>query len=149
MATLVRHFGDLLDSQSPCGICDFCAPQQCEAQKFRATTPAERIQIQRILKVLRAVGSRAMGKLYAESFPNQEVPRRDFEELVGSLARSQVVQMQDASFEKDGKEIPYRVARLVKTKLDDSVLAGVLMKEDMGVAVAKGARRKKSFPSVG
>jgi len=149
MATLVRHFGDLLDSQSPCGICDFCAPEQCEAQKFRATTPAERIQIQRILKILRAVGSRAMGKLYAESFPNQEVPRRDFEELVGSLARAQVVQMQDASFEKDGKEIPYRVARLVKTKLDDNALAGVLMKEDMGVAVAKAARRKKRFPPVG
>ena len=90
-----------------------------------------------------------MGKLYAESFPNQEVPRRDFEELVGSLARAQVVQMQDASFEKDGKEIPYRVARLVKTKLDDNALAGVLMKEDMGVAVAKAARRKKRFPPVG
>jgi DNA topoisomerase-3 len=62
MATLVRHFGDLLDSQSPCGICDFCAPQECEAQKFRAATPVELKYFERILKVLRAAGSRAMGK---------------------------------------------------------------------------------------
>jgi DNA topoisomerase-3 len=139
MATLVRHFGDLLDSQSPCGICDFCAPRECEAQRFRPSTKVEQLQLQRILKVLRAAGSRAMGKLYTEVFPNQDVPRRDFEELVGSLARAQVVQMQDASFEKDGKEIPYRVARLVKAKLDDSALAAVLMKEDVGL----GKKRKR------
>ena len=41
MATLVRHFGDLADGQKPCGICDFCAPGQCAAQRFRTATEAE------------------------------------------------------------------------------------------------------------
>ncbi len=35
MSSLVRHFGDTADSQKPCGICDFCAPESCVAQRFR------------------------------------------------------------------------------------------------------------------
>jgi RecQ family ATP-dependent DNA helicase len=142
MAMLVRHFGDLLDSQSPCGICDFCAPQQCEVQRFRPATPAEGMQLRRIVKTLQSSGQRATGKLYAEVFPNQESPRRDFEDLLGSLARAGLLQLQDASFEKDGKEIPYRVARLLKARPDDTALGAVLMKE----VVEKQKRRKKEFP---
>src|SRR6266702_1259570 len=41
MRTLVRHFGDLADGQKPCGICDFCAPKECAAQRFRPATKAE------------------------------------------------------------------------------------------------------------
>ena len=146
MAMLVRHFGDLLDSQSACGICDFCAPQECEVQRFRPSTAGERVQLKRIVKVLRTTGVRATGKLYAEVFPSQEVPRREFEELLGSLARAGIVELQNASFEKDGKEIPYRVARLVKTLADDRVLSAVLMKEDIGAAGGKRVRAKKAFP---
>jgi superfamily II DNA helicase RecQ len=128
MAMLVRHFGDLLDSQSACGICDFCAPRQCEVQRFRETTVAERNQLRRIVKILQAAGSRATGKLYADVFPNQETPRRAFEDLLGSLAREGIVRLQDASFEKDGRDIAYRVARLAITRPSETALAGVLMK---------------------
>ena len=41
MSSLVRHFGDTADSQKPCGICDFCAPESCVAQQFRAATQQE------------------------------------------------------------------------------------------------------------
>jgi superfamily II DNA helicase RecQ len=147
MAMLVRHFGDLLDSQSACGICDFCAPKDCEVQRFRPVTAGERNQLRRIVKILQSAGSRATGKLYAEVFPNQEVPRRGFEDLLGSLARAGLLQLQDASFEKDGKEIPYRVARLSKAKPDENALAEVLMKEEVGPDAAdKRKRRKKEFP---
>jgi superfamily II DNA helicase RecQ len=144
MAMLVRHFGDLLDSQSPCGICDFCAPQQCEVQHFRAATAGEGKQLRKLVKILQSAGQRATGKLYAEVFPNQEVPRRGFEDLLGSLARAGMVQLQNASFEKDGKEIPYRVARL-KRKPDENALAQVLMKEEVGAGAA-AKRRRKAFP---
>ncbi len=140
MAMLVRHFGDLLDSQSPCGICDFCAPQQCEVQRFRPATPAERVHLRRIVKSLEP-GQRATGKLYAEVFPTQQVPRGEFEDMLGSLGRAGLLQLQDASFEKDGKEIPYRVARLL-AKPSDSALAAVLMKEEL----EKRKPRKKEFP---
>jgi DNA topoisomerase-3 len=144
MAMLVRHFGDLLDSQSPCGICDFCAPEQCEVQHFRAATAGEGKQLRKLVKILQSAGQRATGKLYAEVFPNQEVPRRGFEDLLGSLARAGMVQLQNASFEKDGKEIPYRVARL-KRKPDENALAQVLMKEEVGAGAA-AKRRRKAFP---
>jgi RecQ family ATP-dependent DNA helicase len=149
MAMLVRHFGDLSDSQSPCGICDYCAPLECEVQRFRAASVREQNQLRRIVKILHAVGSRAAGKLYAEVFPTQEVPRRTFEDLLGSLARAGIVQLQDASFEKDGKEIPYRVARLVKAKPDDSELAAILMKEEIAAGEGTRARKKKEFPKAG
>ena len=41
MSSLVRHFGDTADSQKRCGICDFCAPEKCVAQRFRAATAEE------------------------------------------------------------------------------------------------------------
>jgi DNA topoisomerase-3 len=146
MAMLVRHFGDLLDSQSACGICDFCAPQNCAVQKFRAATVGERKYLGRIIKTLQSTGQRSTGKLYTKAFPKEEIPRRMFEEILGSLARTGVVHLQDASFEKDGKEIQYRVARLMKSKPADEVLATVLMKEDIGpVGGTKRVRRKRAF----
>jgi hypothetical protein len=42
MASLVRHFGDLTDAEEACGICDYCAPASCAAQRFRTATEAER-----------------------------------------------------------------------------------------------------------
>jgi RecQ family ATP-dependent DNA helicase len=143
MAALVGHFGDLLDSQSRCGICDFCATKECEVQRFRALTPVERSHLQRIVKVLGAGGSRTAGKLYAEAFANQQISRNEFEELLGSLARTQLVEIQDTSFEKDGRQIPYRVARLSKRKFDEVALAEVSMKEDAGIAFGKRKPRKK------
>ena len=144
MAMLVRHFGDLTDARSVCGICDFCSPRQCEVQRFRAATVAERSHLRKIVKALHGAGQRPTGKLYTEIFPNQEIARRDFEDLLGSLARAGLLQLQDASFEKDGKEIAYRVVRL-KTMPDENDLSEVLMKEEVGVSPG-GKRRKKEFP---
>jgi RecQ family ATP-dependent DNA helicase len=149
MSMLVRHFGDLSDSQSPCGICDFCAPLECEVQRYRAASVREQNQLKRTVKILHSAGSRSTGKLYAEVFPTQEVPRRTFEDLLGSLARAGLIQLQDASFEKDGKEIPYRVARLTKGKPDDSELTAILMKEEVVSADDKQTRKKKEFPKAG
>ena len=53
MATLVRHFGDLADGEKPCGICDFCAPGQCAAQRFRTATEAEHKMLLRVVATLR------------------------------------------------------------------------------------------------
>ncbi len=36
MSALVRHFGDFADARKACGICDFCAPEECVGQRFRA-----------------------------------------------------------------------------------------------------------------
>ena len=108
MATLVRHFGDLADGQKPCGICDFCAPAQCAAQRFRTATEAERTALLRVVAALRSGGTKSTGKLHAELCPDSEMSRDAFEEVLGAMARAGLVQLSDAVFEKDGKQIPYR-----------------------------------------
>ena len=41
MSALVAHFGDHAGAKQACGLCDFCAPQHCEAQVFRAGSAKE------------------------------------------------------------------------------------------------------------
>ncbi len=53
MSSLVRHFGDTADSRRPCGICDFCAPESCVAQRFRAPTPQEQTLARDVMNALR------------------------------------------------------------------------------------------------
>jgi superfamily II DNA helicase RecQ len=63
MSALVRHFGDLADGQTACGICDFCAPAQCVAQRFRTATEAERTALFSVIAALRAGDTKSTGKL--------------------------------------------------------------------------------------
>ena len=88
MAALVRHFGDFADSQKPCGVCDFCAPAACVAQRFRSATDAERAAALHIIAALRAGGGRSTGKLHSELHPDGGMTRDEFEEVLGAMARS-------------------------------------------------------------
>src|SRR6202012_4637139 len=63
MKSLVHHFGDTSDTAESCRICDFCAPVNCVAQRFRSATHAERAACDRILKKLRTIPARSTGKL--------------------------------------------------------------------------------------
>jgi superfamily II DNA helicase RecQ len=65
-----------------------------------------------VVAALRRGGTKATGKLYAELCPNHEVIRDAFEEVLGATARAGLLQLSDAVFEKDGKQIPYRKATL-------------------------------------
>jgi superfamily II DNA helicase RecQ len=118
MAALVRHFGDLADSQKPCAICDFCAPAACIGQRFREATARERELALRVLGTLPKEGVRPTGKLYSELLPMGELTRGDFEEVLGALARSGLVHLTEATFEKDGKTIPFRKAALTRASQD-------------------------------
>ena len=141
MATLVRHFGDLADGQKPCGICDFCAPGQCAAQRFRAATPAEQAALLTVVAALRAGGAKSTGKLYGELCPHQEMSRDAFEEVLGAMARAGLVELWDTLFEKDGKQIPYRKVSLTRAgyALDENTPVEVIMKD----AAAPSTKRKR------
>ena len=115
MSSLIRHFGDVQDGLKPCGICDFCAPADCIAQRFREPTEKERLLAWDILDTLRmAGGGRSIGKLHSELCSNGTPDREVFEELVGSLARAGLLRLTDAVFEKDGRQIPFRKATLTR-----------------------------------
>jgi superfamily II DNA helicase RecQ len=144
MSALVCHFGDLADGQKACGICDFCAPQLCAAQRFRTATEAERAALFRVIAALRSGGAKSTGKLYNEMYPNHELSRDAFEEVLGAMARAGLVRLADAVFEKDGKQIPYRKASLTRTaySADETTSIAFIMK-DVAPAPTKRKRRKK------
>ncbi|HTQ54605.1 MAG TPA: DNA topoisomerase 3 [Bryobacteraceae bacterium] len=112
MLGLVRHFGDLADAQQRCGICDFCAPDECIAQSFREATGDERQAAGRILTALKTSGRKATGKLHGEVFADYSLDRDSYEQVLGGMARAGWVEMSDASFQQDGRRVDYRVAAL-------------------------------------
>jgi len=114
MSALVGHFGDSGDDARPCGICDFCAPQDCIAQQFREPTEQEREAARAAVKALRNGQAPSTGKLYGQLFPNEQITRNDFEEVLAALARVGLLHVTDATFEKDGKTIPYRRVSLTR-----------------------------------
>ena len=118
MRSLVHHFGDTSDSAEGCGICDFCEPANCVAQKFRAPAHAEKIAFDRILKKLRSVPARSTGKLHTDLYPDNELSRDTFEEVLGAMARAELLAFTDAVFETQGKRIPYRNVSLLPAGLN-------------------------------
>lgn len=145
MAALVRHFGDFADGRKPCGVCDFCAPAACLGQRFRSATDAERATALRAIAALRSGGGKSTGKLHSELHPDGGMTRDEFEEVLGAMARSGLVQLTDTVFEKDGKTIPFRKANLAggAEALDDTAPMALLMKVEVTAAARKGKRKRK------
>jgi DNA topoisomerase-3 len=145
MAALVRYFGDLANAEKPCGICDFCAPADCIGQRFREATAAETDVALRVIETLREEGVRPTGRLYSELLPHEELSRDEFEEVLGALARSGLVRLTEATFEKDGKTIPYRKAALSRDgqAVEDKLELDFQMKSPPPVAAAPSKKRSK------
>jgi RecQ family ATP-dependent DNA helicase len=148
MASVVRHFGDFADGEKPCGICDYCAPAQCDAQRFRTATEAEHEALVRVAAELRVGGAKSTGKLYTELFPHHEMSRDDFEDLLGGMARAGIVRVDDAVFEKAGRQIPYRTVRLTRAGLEVHAQTPLhLVMKDREPPSTPRKRRKKAGAS--
>ena len=143
MAALVRHFGDFADAAERCGICDFCAPDECIAQSFRPATDAERKAAARILAHLQKTGRKATGRLHSEVFADYSLDRDSCEQVLGGMARAGWIELQDASFEQDGRRIAYRLAALNDEgrELEGDVVPPFEMKLDIEATPKK---RKKA-----
>jgi len=148
MAALVRHFGDREDGRRPCGKCDFCSPERCIAQQFRAPSELEQEAMAKALKALRAGQSISTGQLHKQLFPREEMGRNDFESLLGVLAAAGLVSMEEAVFEKEGRSINYRKVSLTSDAedLDERVLGGLMVKDGFGTVVMKLAPKKRAVP---
>jgi len=151
MASVVRHFGDLADGEKPCGICDYCAPGQCHAQRFRTATAAEHAALVGVAAELRAGGTRSTGKLYAEMFPHQEMSRDDFENLLGGMARAGILRLDDAVFEKVGRQIPYRTAKLTRAgwEMDARTPLELVMKDHEPASAPRKRKRNVGASGAG
>jgi len=150
MMSLVRHFGDLSDGATICGACDFCAPAKCVAQRFRTSTDFERAALHRVLSALRSIRTRSTGKLYAELYPGNEISRDNFEEILGAMARAELLSFADAVFEKEGKQIPYRTVSLTPAGRATNETTPVLfVMKDAPRPASKRKPSKKSGKSKG
>ncbi len=116
MRQLVRHFGDIEDDRADCGICDVCAPEASRTQTARGLDDAERRLAHGIVAALGGSGygggAKSTGKLHGELCAKNGVSRDEFEDLLGALASAGFVRLDEATFEKDGRTIPYRKASL-------------------------------------
>lgn len=111
MCALVAHFGDKYGALEPCGICDFCNPEDCEAQQFRKANASEMKLAEQVLARVKQSGGTSTGKLFGALFPSEPVSgdsRNQFEELLAGMSRAGVIELKDDVFQKDGKAIPFR-----------------------------------------
>jgi DNA topoisomerase-3 len=146
MVSLVRHFGDQEDQGMPCGICDFCEPDSASAGRIRALNDSEARVAMKIMNVLADAGNPATGRLHREHFESSGVDRRLFERVLAALARSRLVELQDDSFEKDGRTIRYQRAALLPEGmlLKRAGLETLMLKLRIAEAPTTAARRSKS-----
>ncbi|MGE5647371.1 MAG: DNA topoisomerase 3 [Acidobacteriota bacterium] len=141
MVALVRHFGDPTASEARCGICDFCAPAECLAQRFRPATPDERRLAGAAIGALRGAGAIASGRLHALA---GGADRRQFERVLSGLVRAGFVALEDAVFEKDGKQIVFKRAGLTAEgrALEPEAEVALDLTEELA-ALPKSRTRKK------
>ncbi len=145
MLHLVRHFGDTADSGEPCGSCDVCAPDTCVVQPFRKPSAAEIGALERMLRSLRAAGSRASGTLFREL--EGELPGLDrdaFEVLVSGLSRAGLVEVRGDTFEKNGETIRFQRLELTPEGYEASRAALAALSLPSAVERGSGARGRKS-----
>ena len=111
MLHLLRHFGDEDDRTRPCGGCDACAPGETVVRRWRPPTRPEAAGLLRVVEALRQRDRQATGQLHREAA--DAVPeRREFEALLGGLARGGLVRLSPDTFEKDGRTITFQRAAL-------------------------------------
>jgi superfamily II DNA helicase RecQ len=150
MSSLIRHFGDVADGMKPCGICDFCAPDDCIAQRYRPATDEEEIVARDVIAGIENSG-RSLGKLHTDY--GGRLTRDEFEELLSAMARAGLIKLTDSVFEKDGKQIPFRKANLTRDAqyVDAETSLSLMIRETAAApgkktkkkAAAKPARKKK------
>jgi hypothetical protein len=125
-------------------VCDFCHSASAVAQTFRPATAAERAHADVILHALVGADGISAGRLCVQAFPHGGLDRRGFEDLLNAMARAGLVQVIDASFEKDGRQIEFRKVRLTPAGQVPDAANQVTIPED----VARVSRQRKTKKAV-
>ena len=94
---------------------------------------------------MQSLRTRSTGKLYGELYPGKEISRNNFEEVLGAMARAELLSFADAVFEKDGKQIPYRTVSLTPSgRATNQTTPVFFVMKDAGRPVSKRKYPKKS-----
>ena len=150
MCALVRHFGDVEDARQTCGVCDVCDPAGAVLRQFRRATAAELELVQRIVEELRGVEYKATGTLQRGLALASAMSRDEYESLLGAMVQAGLIEMEEATFEKDGEVIRFRKARLTDAgrELRGGGLTSLLISdgivEEFGGRAAAPSRARKA-----
>ena len=104
--------------------------------------------IPRVLKTLRAGGSKSSGKLHGELCRTGELSRNEFEEVLGAMARSGLLQLVESVFEAEGRSIPYKSVRLTHAGASLGESAGLEFLIKAAEQHASGKHRVKAKKKV-
>jgi len=114
MSALVRHFGDLEDAGTPCGVCDVCDPAGAVLRLFRRATAPERELAQAIADDLRGVDYKAAGTLQRGLELVGRMSCSEYDGLLAAMVQAGLIEMEDAEYEKDGEVRRFRKVRLTE-----------------------------------
>ena len=92
-------------------MCDFCAPESAVAQVFRQAEQWEQEAAHMVLQAIAPGRPKSTGKLHSELYPRGNATRDEFEEVLTAIARAGLVEISNEVFEKDGRQIPYRMVK--------------------------------------
>ncbi len=140
MSALVRHFGDVEDASTPCGVCDVCNPADAVLRQFRRATASERELAQRILDELRPVDYKATGTLQRSLDPLGKMNRDEWDGLLGAMVRAGLIEIEDAVFEKDGEVKRFRKVRLTAVGLEVRPMTPLALLIDDGIVKEFGGK---------
>jgi DNA-binding transcriptional ArsR family regulator len=110
----------------------------------REPSRVEEEALSRILSALRRTDEQAVGKLYRETFPDEKLNRRAYEQLLSGLRRAGLVDVSEATFEKGGREITYQRVSLTDHGRTQSLSPSGVVLAALAKKSAKKPRSKSS-----
>ncbi len=153
MAALVNHFGERIEREIACGLCDVCHPSEADGGAMRQASKGEREDLRAILKAV-ANRSTSSGKLFSELAITKD--RGEFDRLLDGLARAALVSISNDVFRApDGRDVTYRKVTVTHEGRtpDDETLATVYLraeaKEKPSGRKKRSAANQESSPELG
>ncbi len=140
MAALIRHFGDLNDVGTPCGVCDICRPENTSASSAHQPDAVQRAQIRSILKALSQT-SRSSGKVFSELGWKD---RRYFDSLTEGIGKAGLLTITSDTFRSDdGRDITFRKLALTPEgdDADEAALNTIWLRSDASSAASSKPSR--------
>jgi RecQ family ATP-dependent DNA helicase len=152
MSQLVRHFGDVKDAGHSCGICDICDPAGAVLRCFRHATPAERIIVQSMVDELRQAAYIAAGTLQRKLELVGRMSRDEFYALLDAMVCAGLIEIEEATFEKNGEVLHFRKVMLTDsgfnvsptTPLELLIADGIVEEFDAGGPPPRSPKPPKS-----
>ena len=143
MVQLVQYFGDEADADKNCEICDVCSGVHFFKSFIQHLDHSETLQAQQILFEVALSESIAAGTLF-KNVEKVISDRNFFERIINAMALKKWIRIQDETFLKGGKSIPYRKIFITASGLDLVKSKNLILLEELEISAPPAKKSKKS-----